>query len=126
MQKGEFIAPTKESVKERAESWLEKRFATGNYERATKIERENYVKNYIIPAFGGLPLQSLTIEKIEKQAAEWNKKVGALTVNRVLRTLSDIMAEAKRHGKIKDNPAREAERIKEETDGNAGQSFDQG
>ena len=116
VQKGEFIAPTKESVKERAESWLEKRFATGNYERATKIERENYVKNYIIPAFGGLPLQSLTIEKIEKQAAEWNKKVGALTVNRVLRTLSDIMAEAKRHGKIKDNPAREAERIKEETD----------
>src|SRR5262249_49364638 len=114
VQKGEFIAPTKETVKERAESWLEKRFATGNYERATRIERENYVRNYIVPAFGALPLQNLTVEKIETQALEWNKRVSAMVVNRALRTLAQILAEAKRHGKLKDNPAAEAQRLKQE------------
>jgi integrase len=113
--KNEFVAPTKETVGERATSWLEKRFANGNYERATRIERENYVKNYIVPAFGALPIQNLGVERIEKQAAEWNVKVAAMVVNRVLRTLTDIMAEAKRYGIIKDNPASEAVRLKEET-----------
>src|SRR5262245_50420668 len=116
VQRGEFIAPDKETVKERAEAWLEKRFANSNYERGTRIGRENYVYHYIIPAFGSLPLQKLTLENIEGQAVEWNRKVSALVVNRVLRTLSDILAEAKRYGKVKDNPAKEAKRIKEETD----------
>src|SRR5262249_30607167 len=40
----------------------------------------------------------------------------AMMVNRVLRTLADILAEAKRHGVIRDNPAKEAVRLKEETD----------
>lgn len=115
VQKKEFIAPSKATVGERAKAWLEKRFANGAYERATRIERENYVNRYIIPAFGAMPIQSLTIEKIEKQATEWNSKVSALVVNRVLRTLTNIMAEAKRHGVIKDNPAAEAERLREET-----------
>ena len=115
VQKGEFIAPSKVTVEERARSWFEKRFANGAYERATRIERENYVYHYIIPAFGSMPIQELTIERIEKQATEWNKKVSALVVNRVLRTLTNIMAEAKRYGIIKDNPAAEAERLREET-----------
>ena len=38
-----------------------------------------------------------------------------MVVNRVLRTLTNIMAEAKRYGVIKDNPAAEAERLREET-----------
>lgn len=113
--KNEFVAPTKETVGERATIWFEKRFATGSYERATKIERENYVRNYILPAFGQLPIQNLGVERIEKQAAEWNKKVAAMVVNRVLRTLTDIMAEAKRYGVIRDNPAAEAVRLREET-----------
>jgi integrase len=116
VQKREFIAPSKVTVGEKATDWLEKRFANGNYERATRIERENYVHHYIIPAFGSLLIQNLAVERIEKQATEWNKKVSAMVVNRVLRTLTDIMAEAKRHGVIKDNPAAEAERLKEETE----------
>jgi integrase len=113
--KNEFVAPTKETVGERATIWFEKRFASGAYERATRIERENYVKNYIVPAFGALPIQNLGVERIEKQAAEWNKEVAAMVVNRVLRTLTDIMSEAKRYGIIKDNPAAEAVRLKEAT-----------
>jgi integrase len=116
VQRREFIAPSKVTVGERAEAWLEKRFANGAYERATRIERENYVHHYIIPAFGSLPIQNLSVERIEKQAAEWNRKVAAMVVNRVLRTLTEIMADAKRYGIIKDNPAAEAERLREETE----------
>jgi integrase len=116
VQKREFIAPSKMTVEEKAKGWLEKRFANGAYERATRVERENYVFRYIIPAFGPIPIQNLGVERIERQAAEWNKKVAAMVVNRVLRTLTDIMAEAKRYGIIKDNPAAEAERLREESE----------
>jgi integrase len=116
VQKREFIAPSKTTVGEKAKGWLETRFSNNsNYERATRIERENHVHRYIVPAFGSMPIQNLSIERIEKQATEWNKKVSANVVNRVLRTLTRIMAEAKRHGITKDNPAAEAERLKEET-----------
>src|SRR5262245_15498892 len=113
VEKREFVAPSKATVEERARSWLENRFANGNYERATRIERESHVNHYIIPAFGSLPIQNVTIEQIEKQATEWNKKVSAMTVNRILRTLAKIMAESKRYGILKDNPAAEANRLKQ-------------
>src|SRR5262245_11049081 len=103
VQKREFIAPSKVTVGERAKDWFDKKFANGKYERATRIERENYVNNYIVPDLGSLLMQNLTIDQIEKQATEWNKKVSAMAVNRVLQTLTDILAEAKRHGIIKDN-----------------------
>jgi len=116
VQKREFIAPTKMTVEEMAKGWLQKRFANGNYERGSRIERENYVYRYIIPAFGPMPIQNLSVERIEKQASEWNQKVSAMIVNRVLRTLAAIMAEAKRYKLIKDNPAAEANRLKEKTE----------
>ena len=116
VQKREFIAPTKETVGERAQAWFDKRFANGTYERATRIERENYVNNYIVQDLGSLPIQNLTVERIEKQATVWNERVSAMVVNRVLSTLAHIMAEAKRHGVIRDNPAKEAVRLKEESD----------
>jgi integrase len=102
------------TVGEKARGWFEKRFANGAYERGTRIERQNYVENYIVPAFGAMPIQNLSVERIERQAAEWNTKVGAMTVNRVLRTLSDVLSEAKRYGVIKDNPAAEAARLREQ------------
>src|SRR5262245_6852204 len=113
VEKREFVAPSKATVEERARSWLENRFANGNYERATRIERESHVFNYIIPAFGSLPIQNLTIEQIERKAKEWNKEIAAMTVNRIVRTLTDIMAESKRYGILKDNPAAEANRLKD-------------
>jgi len=116
VQKREFIAPSKVTVGERATSWLEQRFANGNYERSTRIERENHVNHYIVPAFGSLPIQSLTVERIERQMVEWNRKVSAKAVNKVVRTLTEIMGEAKRHAVIRDNPAAEAKRLKQEVE----------
>jgi len=101
------------TVGERATSWLEQRFANGNYERSTRIERENHVNHYIIREFGSLPIQNLTVEQIEKQMVEWNRKVSAKAVNKVVRTLTEIMGEAKRHAVIRDNPAAEAKRLKQ-------------
>src|SRR5215831_19099546 len=57
VQKREFIAPSKITVSEKAKDWFDKKFVNGKYERATRIERENYIDNYIIPAFGPLPIQ---------------------------------------------------------------------
>ena len=116
VQKREFVPPTKVTVKERATGWLEARFANGNYERSTRIERESHVNHYIAPAFGAMPIQNLTIELIERQMVEWNKKVSAKTVNKVVRTLTEIMSEAKRHAVIRDNPAAEAKRLKQEVE----------
>ena len=116
VQKREFVPPTKVTVKERATGWLEARFANGNYERSTRIERESHVNHYIVPAFGAMPIQNLTIELIERQMVEWNKKVSAKTVNKVVRTLTEIMSEAKRHAVIRDNPAAEAKRLKQEVE----------
>ena len=116
VEKKEFVAPSKATVGECAKEWLRKRFASGNYERATRIERENHVHGYIISSFGALPIQSLNVQRIEKELEEWNKRVSAMVVNRVLRTLTNIMAEAKRYGLVKDNPAAEAIRLKEESE----------
>ena len=114
--KREFVPPTKATVGERATSWLEMKFSNDNYERSTRIERESHVNHYIVPAFGAKPIQNLTIDAIEKQMVEWNKKVSAKTVNKVVRTLTEIMGEAKRHKKIGDNPAKEAKRLKQEVE----------
>jgi integrase len=112
----EYIAPSKKTVREVAEDWFDKRFANNAYERATRVERKNHVENYIIPAFGAMLVQNLTVERIEKQKqmTEWNQKVKPLVVNRVLRTLANILGEAKKYKYIKDNPAKEADRLKGE------------
>src|SRR4029434_9989363 len=107
VQKREFVAPSKVTVGERAASWLEARFANGNYERSTRIERESHVR-YITRAFGSAPIQNLTVAEIEKRMVEWNREISARTVNKIVRTLTEIMGEAKRHAVIRDNPAAEA------------------
>jgi integrase len=100
--------PSRKTVKECAEGWFERRFANDAYERSTRVERKNHINNYIIPAFGSMLVQNLSVERIEQEALEWNKRVAALVVKRVLRTLAAILAEAKRYKIIKDNPAKEA------------------
>ena len=49
---------------------------------------------------------------VEKAAAEWSKRVSPKMVNKVLTSLTAICALAKRYKWIKDNPAKEAERVK--------------
>jgi integrase len=76
------------------------------------VDWKNHVKNYIKSELGHLELYDIDVEKIEKAAAEWAKRVSPKMVNKVLTTLTAVLALAKRHKRIKDNPAKDAERLK--------------
>jgi hypothetical protein len=52
------------------------------------------------------------VKKIEKAASEWANRVSPKMVNKVLTTLTAVLSLAKRHKQIKDNPAKDAERLK--------------
>lgn len=71
-----------------------------------------HVDNYIVPSFGALLVQDLDVERIEKEAAQWNEKISAKTANKILTTLTAVMALAKRYKLRNDNPADDAERLK--------------
>lgn len=49
---------------------------------------------------------------MEVAAAEWGKRVSPKMVNKVLTTLTATLALAKRYKLTKDNPAKDAERLK--------------
>jgi hypothetical protein len=49
-------------------------------------------------------VQNLSVERIEQEVKEWENKKSAILANSVSRTLQAILAEAKRHHVIKDNP----------------------
>jgi len=112
--KNEFVAPNRITVKDKAEAWFHAKFSNGNYARASRIERESHVHRYIVPSFGALPIQNLNVAGIEKAMVEWNKTISAETANKIVRTLAEIMDMAKRHKDIRDNPAKEAKRLKQE------------
>src|SRR5262245_63335879 len=67
-----------------------------------------------------IPLQDVDLQTIEEAALEkWRKRISPKTVNKVLTTLTAVLALAKRHKIRKDNPASEAERLRVE-DGEEG------
>jgi len=54
----------------------------------------------------------LDVEPIESAAATWRERVSPVSVNKILTTLTAVLDLAKRYKLIKENPAREAERLK--------------
>ena len=109
------MKPSNKTVREVAEEWY-KRKADASYRRASLVDWKNHVENYIKPQLGDCKLCDIDIEKIEKASTEWGKRVSPKMVNKVLTTLTAILALAKRYKLIKDNPAEEAERLKIATD----------
>ena len=112
VSKREFVKPSDKTVLEVAEDWYKRKADAGTYRRASLIDWKNHVENYIKTELGDLKLYALDVERIEKAAAEWGKRVSPKMVNKVLTTLTAILALAKRYKLIKDNPAEEAERLK--------------
>jgi integrase len=82
------------------------------YRRASLVDWKNHVDNYIKPELGHLKVYDLDVEQIENAAAKWGKRVSPKMVNKVLTTLTAVLGLAKRYKWIKDNPAKEAERLK--------------
>lgn len=116
VQKGDFVRPSAETVREVADKWFQRKVEAGTYRRSTLKGWENHVKNHIAPTLGHLKVQQIDAETIEKAAAELGTKLSPQTVNKVLTSLTAILAMAKRYKLVKDNAAEEAERLKVATD----------
>jgi hypothetical protein len=112
VSKREYVKPSEKTIHEVSEEWYQRKIDAGTYRRASLIDYHNQVENYIKPTLGHWKLQDIDIEHVEKAAAEWGKRVSPKMVNKVLTTLTSIVALAKRYKLIKDNPAKEAERLK--------------
>lgn len=108
----EYVKPSTKAVREVADDWYNRKSDAGTYRRASLVDWKNHVENYIKPDLGDCRICDIDIERIEKAAAEWAKRVSPKMVNKVLTTLTAIFALAKRYKLIKDNPAEEAERLK--------------
>jgi integrase len=108
----EYVKPSHKTVEEIAEDWYRRKVDAGTYRRASLVAYRNHVENYIKPQLGDCRVCDLDVEWVEKAAAEWANRVSPTMVNRAITTLSAILALAKRYRLIKDNPAKEAERVK--------------
>jgi integrase len=90
------------------------------YRRASLINWSNQVQNYILPDLGNIKVCELDIEQVERARDRWVKRVSPQMVNKVLTTLTAILAMGKRYKWVRDNVAADAERLKiaTEADGN--------
>jgi hypothetical protein len=75
VQVGEFVPSSKETVKECAEAWYQRKYA--NRPWSTRVERRSLVYNYIIPSFGGLPVQYLSA-----RGSRWKRRNGKMRSER--------------------------------------------
>lgn len=112
VSKREYVRPSDKTLGEVATEWYQKKLNAGTYRRASLVDYRNHIENYIKPSLGTRKVHDVDIEQIEKAAAEWGKRVSPKMVNKVLTSLTSILALAKRYKLIKDNPAQEAERLK--------------
>jgi integrase len=106
------VKPSDKTLQEVAEEWYQRKVDAGTYRRASLIDYRNHIENYFKPLLGSWKVYDLDVEAVEKAAAEWGKRVSPKMVNKVLTTLTAILAMAKRYKLVKDNPAKEAERMK--------------
>jgi len=119
VRSGEYIAPkTLPTFKTMAELWFEnKKVNAGKIGRPVKETTldhwKNHIDSYLTPAFGEYRLDQLTTAAIEKARLSWRdeNKLSPITVNKLLTTTTAILNEAVRLGKIKHNPATNAQRL---------------
>lgn len=97
----EYVKPSDKTVHEIAAEWYNRKVAAGTYRRASLVDYHNHVENYIRPQLGHWKLHDLDVEKIEKASSEWGKRVSPKMVNKVLTSLTAILALAKRYKHIK-------------------------
>jgi integrase len=111
-RRGEFIAPSRELLAARCDSWLEGLEKEGGYAFGTLRGYEIHIRLYIKPLLGHIRTQLLTIKQCEEAVLDCKAQSSAYTANNMLKTLTMILKEAQRHGVIVVNPAALAKRIK--------------
>lgn len=119
VRSGEYISPRSiPSFKDMAELWFENKKINagknGKPVKETTLDHwQNHIDGYLTPAFGDYRLDQLTTAAIEKRRLEWRDedKLSPISVNKLLTTTTAIFNEAVRLGKIKHNPASNAQRL---------------
>ena len=114
VSRGDFILPSKDTVKDIAEKWHARKKATGTYRFSTLQNWRTHIDKYIVPTLGYLAIQQVGVEAVESAAAEWARMTSVNTANKTLTTLTAIFKLAQRYGPIQGraNVAELAERLK--------------
>ena len=103
----EYTPPSKHSVKEMAEQYLE---ATKTKVKVqTYLQYKRHVDSYIVPAFGGRRMTELGFEEIEAAGRKWAESINPVSVNKVFRTLGAVYSYAKKFG-VNYNPMMRVDR----------------
>lgn len=101
---GELVAPSRVTVAEHMEAWLEAN--RGNWRPSTASGYEGIVRNYIVPAWGRRKLQALTAADIARQYGRWRDAgVGRRTLAIIHARLHRALRQAVLWGAISRNPA---------------------
>jgi hypothetical protein len=98
VSRGDFILPSKDTVKEIADKWHARKSAAGTYAYATLRNWRTHIDKYIAPVLGESQIQQVGVEAIESAAAEWAQMTSANTANKTLTTLTAIFKLAQRYG----------------------------
>ena len=112
LKDNEYISPSNDTVEDVALRWHQLKVNAGSYKRSSIENWRNHVNHYIVPELGSGKVRQLTIEAIEEAARKWQERVSPQTANKMLTTLTAVLDLAKRYKLIRENPAREAERLK--------------
>lgn len=90
--------------------WIKRRHARDkSFSRSTALLREGQLKNYILPAFGNIPLSDLNTVHIDNWIS--SLPLSNQSKNHILYTFNIILKEAKREKCILENPLDEVERM---------------
>ncbi len=109
---GSYVSPRPKAFKEYATDWLERKRPTVS-PNAHGVHRWA-VEGHLIPAFGVMPIQNLTADRIERfQAALLTgSKLSPRSVQIVRQVLANILRDARRKGYLHANPMEAVDPVK--------------
>lgn len=102
MARGEYIRPTKLTVGEWADQWLE---GARNLTRGGHDTYRRDLDRHILPVLGKVPVGRLSVTDIDRYLTGRQEDLAASTVHRHYRTLHRLLAVAVERGLIPRNPA---------------------
>jgi len=107
---GNYFKPTDILFKDFAFKWLEQ-YAKISVKPSTLRTYSMTVRYHLIPAFGDLPLQFITAERMQEFMAKSLDKCSPKTVNNMITQLKTIFKHARRWKYLRDNPALDIDHV---------------
>jgi integrase len=85
-----------------------------NVRQSTAKDYEGLLRRHLLPYFGSLKLQSLTVELVERFRGDHADRIGRRTTNKCLTLLSAMFRYAERHRLVPSNPVRHVAKLRDE------------